>query len=363
MAAIHRNSSRKARNSIAWGLFGFAFLSLIAGVAVENWLPTARDPEFSRKLRRLLALREGAPEKPLILMLGSSRTLTGFNAEAAQRTCEESGASVFNFGVNGGGPFAELLILRRLIARGIKPDLLILEILPGTLNAGGQKPMEELWLQGSRLQRGEIGAMGKFHSQPSSLWRRWAKSRALPWNYLQKSAEAMLVPGREATAYGPGACIVDDYGWEPRFLGGVTEELRETNWQIAEKQYGGRLRTFQLARPPAGALQTVLELCDQERIPLRLVLMPEGQRFKDLYSAQNLRGIGDYLQILHEKWNVPIVDARDWLADSDFYDYHHPLPCGADAFSVRLAREVFVPFLESRPTIAARRIQSVIQVN
>src|SRR5258708_1401092 len=113
MAARCRSASRAACKSILWGVVGFACLNLLGGLALEKWLPAARDPEYSLKLRRLLALRQHDTPEPLILMLGSSRTLVGFNAEAAQKSCQEEPATVFNFGVNGGGPFAELLVMRR----------------------------------------------------------------------------------------------------------------------------------------------------------------------------------------------------------------------------------------------------------
>ena len=48
---------------------------------------------------------------------------------------------------------------------------------------------------------------------------------------------------------------------------------------------------------------------------------------------------------------MPVVDARDWLADADFYDYHHVLHRGAKAYTDRLARGVLRPYL-AEPTPA-----------
>ena len=41
---------------------------------------------------------------------------------------------LFNFGMVGAGPLVELVVLRRLLAEGVRPDLLLVEVLPPLFN-------------------------------------------------------------------------------------------------------------------------------------------------------------------------------------------------------------------------------------
>ncbi len=70
-------------------------------------------------------------------MLGSSRTCHGLAAdELHERLSRELGrpVSVVNAGLPGSGPFTELLLWRRLRRDGVRPDLLLVEVLPGLLS-------------------------------------------------------------------------------------------------------------------------------------------------------------------------------------------------------------------------------------
>ena len=43
---------------------------------------------------------------------------------------------------------------------------------------------------------------------------------------------------------------------------------------------------------------------------------------------------------LRREWGVPVIDARDWVADKDLWDTHHLLPEGAEVYTDRLGREL-----------------------
>ena len=47
-----------------------------------------------------------------------------------------------------------------------------------------------------------------------------------------------------------------------------------------------------------------------------------------------------YIASVAAEFGVPILDARLWLEEDDFYDSHHVLKRGADKFTVRFAREL-----------------------
>src|SRR5260370_31651357 len=152
---LHR--ARGARLALLRGGLFCLLLQISGAGSVERWLPGARDPEFAAKAKTLRARLHEAPGSPLVLMLGSSRTGLGFNAGSVDVAREGKPAVVFNFGVSGGGPLLELLCLERLLADGIRPDLLFVEILPPVFNLAGRYSLDEAWLEGGRMRYSEIG--------------------------------------------------------------------------------------------------------------------------------------------------------------------------------------------------------------
>src|SRR5262245_63724297 len=122
------------RREIFWGAAAFALGQLALAVSVDRFLPEVRDPEFAAKARRLRARLAELPGRPLMLMLGSSRTMNGF---CAAMLCGHPGDDrpvAFNFAVPGGGPFMQRICFERLRAGGIKPDILLIELLPAFYN-------------------------------------------------------------------------------------------------------------------------------------------------------------------------------------------------------------------------------------
>jgi hypothetical protein len=98
------------------------------------------------------------------------------------------------------------------------------------------------------------------------------------------------------------------------------------------------------------ALIDLLTACHGAGIPAVLVLMPEASAFRALYTAEVRCGIDGTLDKFRRDWHVPLIDARTWVADADFWDGHHLLPPGAMAFTQHLAREMLPLLAEHRVT-------------
>src|SRR5438552_3595995 len=98
-----RRSFAKARSALLWLLAGFIAIQLVFDVALERWQPVLRDPEYGYKLNRLRALLRAQPGRPLILVLGSSRTNLGVCPAAMQPGMGSlaNAPLVFNFSING----------------------------------------------------------------------------------------------------------------------------------------------------------------------------------------------------------------------------------------------------------------------
>jgi hypothetical protein len=329
-----------------------AALQGLLGLAVEFWLPDVRDPEYAGKLERLRARRAEAPDRPLVLCLGSSRTLTGLQAGRLSEPADHPRALVFNFGVTGGGPVLQLVCLKRLLASGIRPDLLVVEILPAVYNQAGTRPLEEDWFHGARLRSGELTGLDPYHSRPSRLVRQWAKSRLLPYHRHQGCLRAYLDPHAPDSDGDPhDACaFVDGHGWRPTFRKGVSDERRAELTEVAYEHYRDACGPFRLAPQAAQALRDILECCRQAGIPAALLVMPEGPRFQSFYPPPTRAGIDAFITRLSREYHVPLIDARGWVDESGFWDSHHLLPTGAATFTDRFEREALRPLLANLPT-------------
>src|SRR5581483_5125197 len=191
-----------------------------------------------------------------------------------------------NFGIKGAGPLLQLICLRRLLDSGIRPDVLFVEVIPAVLNQPGEHPLEEEWLAGGRLTLAEIAAYHRFHSQPVRLVRHWLKSRWAPCSTHRKGLRDYLFseePENTENWHDPEPGEQDEFGWQPFFVHGIAPDRQLYFEDIARKQYKTALGEFQLSRYSATSLRTILAICREQAIPVRLVLMPEGTAFQQLY--------------------------------------------------------------------------------
>ena len=77
-----------------------------------------------------------------------------------------------------------------------------------------------------------------------------------------------------------------------------------------------------------------------DHLPAALVLMPEGSAFRSWYSPPMWAQIQGFLNDLGCEFTAPLINARDWVADEDFYDSHHMFAHGAAVFTERFGPEV-----------------------
>ena len=90
-----------SRATVCWTLICF-IAAQAAFVATKNAHPEMRDPEYSAKITLLMqAARENVPGRPLVLLIGSSRTAFGIRTDSleANRDFSSHESMVFNFGM------------------------------------------------------------------------------------------------------------------------------------------------------------------------------------------------------------------------------------------------------------------------
>jgi len=346
-----RPPARRARAALLWGLVAFAAFQAGLVVALERWFPGLRDEEYARKLGRLRQRLAEAPERPLVLFMGTSRTLNGVIPSALGEGAPASGPAplAFNFGHTAAGALKQQLLLLRLLRRGIHPEHIYLEVMPALLTVEGEA-------YGLLLQ----GCVGwedwpvLRHSWPKGASRLgWYRDNLL----LAVTCRERLVGHLFPWAQAPGGAWHLLWHWHARdgFFPCAFGRTAVTPTQYARglkrsrREYGPVLRDFHIAPDEARAVRAFLDLCRRQRIGVTLVLMPEASAFRSWYGPQAAARLNAFLADLGRTYAVTVVDARAWISDRGFYDGHHLLASGALTFTRRFGREVYGPFLRRRP--------------
>lgn len=348
-------ASRRALRSRKTVLLAVLFTLLanaLLGV-VGEYSPRLKDPAYGdkwAKLRKQLAARPG---ERLVLSLGSSRTLLGFHGqhaenEIAARTGER--VIAFNFGTPAAGPVTELVYLRRLLDAGVKPDLLLVEVMPGLCADGPTGPAEMLTLTGERLCLREVATVEEFGFDPAAVRPAWRESAFLPWSKLR-----FQLLGRAVPSWLPWnlrfdwSRAADPHGWATPPRQEVTPEERAEREGHAKAEYGASLASVSPDGRPMAAHRVLLTECKLRNIPTRIVFYPEGSSFRAMYPTGTGERFVGAVQRLADEFAAPLTDARGWLPDGVMYDGHHMFGAGAEAFTARLSAEVIVPALRRSP--------------
>src|SRR5207253_2621645 len=129
-----RAEPRRKRAELAWCVAGFLAVQLALGVGVDQLWPVIRDPEVEQELRCLWRHRETAPKRPLVVALGSSRTKFGLRADRLSEAAGRDGPLVYNLAIPASGPLFQHIVLRRLLAEGLRPQLVFIEVMPISLS-------------------------------------------------------------------------------------------------------------------------------------------------------------------------------------------------------------------------------------
>ena len=342
MLPIAPRSPSLAKRVFRWMLISFLALQLLLSLVVEFWHPELSDPNYGHRLKLLQAKRAAEPDRPLVLALGSSRTEVAFRPSYLPDGPRDP--IVFNLARGGVSQVMNLLVLQRLLADGVRPDLLLVEVLPSSLAEEGWKMTTPAvtFRDLPDSVRYPIGGKAYFYL---------LKARALPVHkYRRGLMQAYGPPGtvtkNDATMWddtGAGTIMIPDEAKPEQRIGGTA---------YARSQYLNKLRAYRIAPAADRATREFLTLCRNERIPVVLYLMPESSEFRSWYPPEALRTLDEYLAGLRSEYGLPLIDARTWLPDEVFWDGHHVIKRGAQAFTTRFADEAIAPAM--RAGLAAR---------
>lgn len=323
-------------------------VQLVLTLAMDYADLELRDPIWGRKLALLRQRLAQEPDRPLLLVLGTSRTALGLRPEfASLPTVAGDRPMVFNFGIMGAGPIQELLFLRRLLAEGIRPQRILIEIHRCLLHE--EAGFGELTaLAATRLEWHDLPVLGEYVYDRPGLYRRWWHARLTAcWSYR------VTIQMRWLPRWLDPKCQFDlralnrlnGDGWTPTELATVTPEQYEQLAHAAVRVYEPAFADFHITERPSRAIDQMLALCQAEGIEPALFLMPEASQFRAGYSAAARQQIDAYLADVGRRHGVPVFDLTYACPDASFADSHHMLPAGAEQFSRRFARDVLRPLL------------------
>jgi hypothetical protein len=347
-----RPTRRRTRSDVLWCLAGFCAFQLGLNVAVEHWRPEYRDPEYGTKRQLLAQQQVRHPNRPLALVLGSSRVLDGLRPELLPAFRTPVGTPlVFNYGLTGATPVEQLLVLRRLLKNGQRPRWVVIELMPSMLSQDTTDAMFHI----ERQSWDDLCVLRSYAPKPFRLARAWLSARLAPWFSCRFCLLSLYFPRwvPDANRIYDIWTTLDRHGWMPlRPSGGP--ETRRRGLAFAHYQHAYFLQHFHITPVMDRACRDLLELCRRERIAAALLVMPESSIFRSWYSVPARQLSASYLDILRAAYGVPVIDARTWVADDLFCDGHHLLPEGAEVFTRRFGQEALAPFL-AESLIRARR--------
>jgi len=341
-----RRRAAGARAALAWGALVFALVQGALDVAVVARHPELQDPETGARLAVLRERLAEAPGRPLLVAVGSSRSQFAFVPEKLPPLNTPAGDRVlaFNFSHMGAGPGMNLLEVRRLLRNGIRPRWLVLEVLPTALG----KENELLMMVSANQQ--DLPVTRQYVS-PLKVYGHFLRCQLAPCykyrRFLARSAVPDWVPDADWEA---DQVRLDRLGGQHTWIGpfetGSAPARQWLTW--AHDSNAPVLEDLHIAGRSDRALRDLIGLCRREGIEVVLLLTPEATTFRGWYSDESRRRVDAYCAGVSRAWDVPLIDARDWLDDRGFFDTHHVTAAGAEAFTRRLGREVLRPLVEGR---------------
>lgn len=349
-----KDRQRGIAGSLAVGLAVVVAAQLLTGWAIHTDRVPLRDPLYLDKLEALRGLPGFNPDAPVtqkpltVVFVGSSRTLVAVDAGAvgpALSTQFGKPVEAFNFGTAGAGPVTCAVYLRRLLADGVKPDAVVIEVLPALLAAQVEAP-EARWFPVIRLRPEEIPVVRGygFPAQPPAAhgYRGWL----VPWHEYRMPLVGRYAGALSLTPFPMAARKNHDaHGFERWHLTGKPLD-RAKMLGRTRREYAAYLDGYAPGGCGVAAVRDALEACRGANVKAALLLAPESSEFRAWYTEPGKSRIVPLLtELAREAGGAVLIDAREWVADELLVDGHHLTGEGVDAFTARLTCEALGPWL------------------
>jgi len=331
------------RSNLGWCFLGCVVVQCGLAVGVDQFWPAVRDPENAGVVKSVRAQSAEVLGRPVVLVFGSSRMKMALRAERLNHPEDEDAPLVMNCAMPQSGPMMQEILLRQVLAAGVRPRLVYLEIIPFFIGQTNGSSVEQRRHDvGARLTAAEIASVCRYHvSNSHRVWYSWAMGRLVPVYRHQLGAHAALGIDQAAVAPTGGVLSVDQYGWlrPPESLPAETVQQRSRDalleWEFSMKQSAAALGSLR-------ALTDAVSLCRARDIAVLFIVAPESSTMRSFCPAATEAQLNAVRGLAHEL-GVPLIDARTWVDDDKFYDGHHVFVKGAEQYTERFAREALAP--------------------
>ncbi len=342
----------RSRAALAWAVLAFAAIQLALGWLITRAHPEIRDPEFGSLLNALQARLAEAPDRDLVLLLGSSRSANVFRPA---RPGPGSDPLVFNFATLSTGPLRQLQMFRRLLARGIRPRWVLAEFWAPYLTQL-KSFAEEGYIADRDLQPPDGALLRRYFTDPWPGCGRLAAGVTVPGHSHRAQILARYAPFLNRPvprSFGdwsdPALRAGEGFGWLPAPVERPGPELFRLVIARGAENTRAILADFRISPVADGALRELLRECRAHGARAALVLVPEHSSLRACYPPEVTARIHAYLTDLSREQQVPVIDTRCWVSDDDFLDMTHALPRAATPYTERIGREVLRPLRQGRP--------------
>ena len=333
------------RRVIAWTLVSFFALQCLFVATLDTLRPDIYDREAGVRLALLQERIREHPERPVVLVVGSSRIGLGFVPRELPPLATADGreAIPFNYSHLAAGPRMNLIQVHRVLRAGIKPGWVVLEILPGGLyHEGTQATMTTAPDLPVLLRHAGAGRVGLYYCR--NRLNPFYKHRR---DVLEMIAPTFATPGARTNAVTLEP-LGDDLTWQRRTR--PDDEARRAHAAVAVGRiYSERLKMLPIDPELDSATRELLAVCRDRGIPVVIVLTPEDGLFRSWYGPTGEATLRDYMNALRREYGADVTDARAWVPDEHFADPHHVTLGGASIFTERLGREVLRPLVAGQP--------------
>ncbi len=313
---------RRLRAKLAVFLLFPLFVLTLTSVwySAERVQPALIDPDYHARLKLAQNATREQPQRPLGLVLGSSRMVWGFQPEQLP---ERDGVLWVNAAQIAGGPTLTRLLLHRYIRDGARPEVVTLEVMPTFFVKENTR-----YLCG-HFAFGELAFMRKYSDKPLHYDYHFARYRFARASHIARITEP---PSGELPLFPRGGLqsVEED----------VSPAEREKRLALAHKNNADYLSKLTVRPGADRAFRDTIRDAQSHGIRVVLLRSPEGPTFRSWYNPEARDKFDAYIANVAQDFGVPILDARLWLDEDDFYDSHHTLKRGTAKFTSRFGREM-----------------------
>jgi hypothetical protein len=351
-----RPPRRRARAALWWFAAAFLACNFAAFLAIDVADTNLRDPEYGRRLRHLKKRLAEHPDRPLVVVIGSSRASMGVRPAAweAARPGSPNDPLLFNMSLVGSGPLMELMCLRRLHDDGIRPDAVILEYWPPFLREDGPY-FEPSRIDHARLRDSDRALVREYWDQPDDTERLMRRDRLNPIFQTRQRLLAQVFPLWHPwdKRIDVGWAALDEWGW----LAGLEESYppkpgeRQVRLDHCEKIYRTQFESGFSIHPLADrAFRESVAAARSHGAKVAVAWMPESTEFRTWMPAEVERMTQEHLTKLRSNLDLPLIDLRHSMPDGYLVDGFHLSKAGASEFMKQFGPAVTEAFpgLEKR---------------